>query len=396
MLAFDDTMTMFTTEFLLSDMNSSSPSFDDLGASPNPTDTVMDFGADLLFGSGSDDRIGSQLQSSGSFGYVDQEDCVSGELVNLLTGDDPQDRTDSHVRDDGVHDDGDDEEFAGRSGSEEFLQSNMAAQSDRRDDHDYDHVNQSSGDEDDDGLADQDFGLVPQSRTGRRATVTRDSTSKPVVASTGKRTGLRAQPARKRCFSTSSMTSVDSFTSRTEPSAKKRKPSGSGSMTGKNGKAMSRNAIAARENREKKKAQFRELEEQVEQLQDRNRLLEQERIVDKNSIQQLIKEVSYLRGVVQNTPEISALIRCIRSTPAITNFRTSFGQSLRSKHKIQDENKTPVVSAAAAAASASGKSKLKIPVAKNGGKSGICLHVVNGAVSLEFCSQCSNAAARTK
>ena len=389
MLAFDDEM--FKAEFFLSDPNSSSTSCD-LGSSPNP-EAVMDL-EDLLFGSGID-LIGSHLQTAvSSGGGVDQEDS-DGELADLLTSDDPH-RTDSR-------DENEQMMSTGRSVSEELFPVNTEDRSNRRD-HDYDLKSSADEEEDDDDDDQEDpDDVVPQTRVVRSgqsvAAATRHSGNKLAAAAPdsgagGKRMGLRSQPVRKRCFSTSSTTSLDFAASPTTsrgPAAKKRKPSG-GSHTDK---CMTRNAIAARENRERKKAQFRDMEEQVEQLEEENQRLQNENECKTNAMATLIQEVTYLRGVVSNTPEIAALIQSIRKTPAIKDFRTSFGTSLRSNprgKKIQDENQTPATSLK--------KSLLKNPVSppaskSAGEKSGVCLHVVNGSVSLEICANCSRMAARS-
>lgn len=270
-------------------------------------------------------------------------------------------------------------------------------------------MTRSSADEDDNVYDQEVYDLVPLSRgRGRGAEADYQLVAESVVAAspTAKRSGLRSMP-RKRCFSTSSTAShvslVTPVTSRAGRVVKKRKPSGTGSTASRqrndSDKCMSKNAIMARENRERKKAQFKEMNDRLEQLEEENDQLRHVTECQKNSVAALVKEVTYLRGVLHNTPEISALIQCIRKSPSINDFRTSFGTSLRSKaKKIQDENETPAAASAvvaAAAASATAKSRLKNPLPRNGEKSGVCLHVVNGAVSLEFCAHCSTAAARS-
>lgn len=394
MLAFDDE-TMFKPELLFSDMNCSSASFDDLGASPNDTDNVMDQSLDaLLFGSGSDDLIASQLQSSG------QEDCA-GELADLMTSDDPH-RTDTRADGDDDDDGGDiaaDELFAGRSASRHLYQVNTADRSNRPD---HDYVTRSSADEDDEAFDDEFGTVVPQTRAAGRELVAKKVviTSSPSPAA--KRAGLRSQP-RKRCFSTCSTASqgseVTPVTSRTGQVAKKRKLSGTGSTGSRQregDKCMTKNAIMARENRQKKKEQFREMAERLDYLEEEVEQVRHENACQKSANVKLVEEVTYLRAVLRNSPEISALIQSIRKTPGIKDLRTSLGTSLRSKpKKVQDENQTPPASSTAASSSTTGKSRLNnLLYLKPGEKSGVCLHVVNGAVSLEFCASCSAAATR--
>lgn len=411
MLAFDDEM--FKTEFFLSETNCSSTSFD-LGTSPNP-EAVMDQWTDLLF-DGRMDLIGSHLQNDAGSDDVVQDDS-DGELADLLTSDDPH-RT--------VSRDNDGDELNAESAvtgnvvTEEFIPVFTADRSNRRD-HDY-NVSASDNEEDDDDDDDNgdnsdnddsdgvsvknndyqiDSDFVPQTRSGvKRQAATKSPASKTgssVTPTSGKRTGLRNQPTRKRCFSTSSITSQDLISSR--PSAsKKRKPSGDSAVFRSGAdKCMTRNAIAARENREKKKAIMRQLEDQVEQQQDQiDRLMAEKEVRDK-AMAALAEEVTYLRGVLKNESEIAAVINSIRKAPGITDVRTSFGLNLRSiprPKKIQDENETPVTAA-------SGKSRLKNPAAASAvksagaGKRGVCVHVNNGTVSLEFCAHCSQTSART-
>lgn len=384
MLAFDDEM--FKAELLFSEPNYSSASCD-LGPSPNP-EAVMDLD-ELLLSSGFD-LIDSHFQAAATVSSdvgVDQEDS-DGELAHLQAGYDPH-RTDLRPANDG-----NEQMSTGRSVSEELFPVNTDEYSNRRSDHDYDFRSSADEDEDDD---DQD--VVPQDRIMRLATRSSGAYGKSSAAameSSGKRTGLRPQPVRKRCFSTSSVDSNTSPVTTRTPTAKKRKLSGSGSTISRNGpQCMSRNAIAARENRERKKAQFRELEDKVDRLVEENDRLKQDNECMTQTVTTLLAELKYLKGVVSNAPEIASLIQSIRKAPGIKSVATSLGSNLRSQtrgKKVQDENETPATS---------GKSRLKIPVptATSGkasnDKSGICLHVLNGSVSVEFCAHCSRTAART-
>jgi hypothetical protein len=438
MLAFDSDE-MFKTEFFLSETNSSSTSFD-LGASPNPAEAVMDQWPDLLTGSsdlsgGWDHLIDAHLQTAGSGDEVDQREGGNGELADLLTTSDDPHRTDS--RDDEGH--GLNEFAVTGKVTEECFPVFTADRSNRRE-HDYNLMSAADGDEDvhddddddddneqdghdvnsdSDNDQDMDQEYVPQTRAGRRSQrpaavkslAGRQSKSGTSATPTtgNKRAGLRQQPTRKRCYSTSSITSQDldrlsPGTSGRPSAAKRRKPSGDSAVFKSGGdKCMSRNAIAARENREKKKALMRQLEDQVDQQQEQiDRLVAEKEIRDK-AMAALAEEVSYLRGVLKNESEIATVINSIRKAPGITDFRTSFGLHLRSiprGRKIQDENATPVTTTAAAAAS-SGKCRLKNPAAAAAvkslgtGKRGVCVHVNNGAVSLEFCAHCSQTAARS-
>jgi len=247
-------------------------------------------------------------------------------------------------------------------------------------DHDYnvkEEVDEQDGEEDDDF----DSGI----------------NSSPVTARTGKstavavRSGLRPRTVRKRCYSSSSSLAD-------EDTANKRRRLAPSTSTGKRGqpkmsisdydKSMSKNAIAARENREKKKAYIQGLEDKVAKLERDNKRLVQDKEIQDKRIESLASEVSYLRGILSNVDEISSLIRSVKRTPGISSVTTSFGSNLRSKARGHDnENVRPI------ATSMSGKQPLA--PSTSAPSSGVCLHVRNGNVSLEFCAQCNRAAKKT-
>ncbi|XP_076314605.1 uncharacterized protein LOC143226931, partial [Tachypleus tridentatus] len=76
---------------------------------------------------------------------------------------------------------------------------------------------------------------------------------------------------------------------------------------------LSKNAIAARENRKKKKKYVEQLENSVKKLTKDNEILNQSVKEMREVIVNLTNEVSYLRGVVANIEEISTLIKGIKN-----------------------------------------------------------------------------------
>jgi len=221
---------------------------------------------------------------------------------------------------------------------------------------------------------------------------------------------------RKRCFSSSSFTSGESESSpdvtykpHHAPSGNKRvktnhqvasTSSSRGSVSGRQSvtdsyymdKSMSKNAIAARENREKKKAYIQGLERENAQLKQNERRLKSDIQEKDNTIAALTERVCYLEGVINNKTEIGSLIKSIRNTPGIKSISTSFGSNpiatrgnntrggSRASTSTYDEN------------DASQAWKEQIPPKD---KNGICLHVVNGNLSLEYCPTCSKSAKKS-
>lgn len=150
----------------------------------------------------------------------------------------------------------------------------------------------------------------------------------------------------------------------------------------KTGRHMTKNAIAARENRLKKKAYITGLEQDLNKKSAENkRLHEQVATLTRNNTQ-LVNEVQYLRGVLANVPELSALIRNVSGTPGIKQFGTSFG----GKRKLEDQENVEDGSVRKSARLTASKTNVS--------PAGVCLHVNSGKLSLEFCPTCSNQARR--
>ncbi|KAH7974486.1 hypothetical protein HPB49_015902 [Dermacentor silvarum] len=141
------------------------------------------------------------------------------------------------------------------------------------------------------------------------------------------------------------------------------------------GSCMSKNAIAARENRIKKKLYVNKLERSVRHLSTENATLKRRSQDMNREIEELSEEVQYLRSVLCNVDEISSLVRSIRSArPSLaTNLKN--GYSLK-RERVEGDHDYIGTSG-----------KRRPPVDKKAG--GVCIHVANGAVSLEFCHRCA-------
>ena len=130
-----------------------------------------------------------------------------------------------------------------------------------------------------------------------------------------------------------------------------------------------KNAIAARQNRIKKKKYVVDLEEECSQLKTENVILKTKCHEFQTKASKLQAEVQYLKSVLANDSVLASLISNIPKAPEV-KLTSSFRK--RSRECSDSEN----------------TKKQKIQ-ASNGG---ICLHVTKDVVSLEFCSDCSKQA----
>lgn len=147
-------------------------------------------------------------------------------------------------------------------------------------------------------------------------------------------------------------------------------------------KCMSRNAIAARENREKKKAYVNDMEKRLRSAEDelKKKNIQVSGLIRAN--EDLEQQVRYLKGILANESTIGDLIRHMSSAKHIELVGTQFVsteartdskadvKSIRKSHRIASKSETP-----------SGQADRQT--------SGICFHIHNSKVSLELCSKCS-------
>ncbi|GFN96585.1 Creb/atf bzip transcription factor [Plakobranchus ocellatus] len=98
------------------------------------------------------------------------------------------------------------------------------------------------------------------------------------------------------------------------------------------GDPNSKNAIAARDNRLKKKKYIADLENTVRELQSENDQLRKETEIKKQSMISLQLEVQYLKNVIANQSTLSALLKSVSQTPGI-NLSASISQPSASQHQ---------------------------------------------------------------
>ncbi|KAL3873351.1 hypothetical protein ACJMK2_036482 [Sinanodonta woodiana] len=204
---------------------------------------------------------------------------------------------------------------------------------------------------------------------------------------------------------------------------------------GKRKLCNSRNAVMARENRERKKKHLQTLETNIKYLTEENKKLKECSATQKEKIDSLQNEVVYLRSVLANESSLSSVLNRIVNVPGL-KFSTSFCAENNSKSastvtpsassrkkgsgtksescpsdQKKDKNRTitddgPSLSCKRTrfergnASSSEGYSK-ENDIPKNEGEKcssvtsgGVCLHVSNNNVSLEFCPFCASNAVR--
>ena len=164
-----------------------------------------------------------------------------------------------------------------------------------------------------------------------------------------------------------------------------------------------RNAIAARENRQKKKKYVEGLENDVAKLKEENKTLKTRNESMSKIVIKLSDEVKYLRSVLANESTISLLLKSVATTPGIS-LTSSLTQSSGRKGEETDRESTnrkegeqQYVTRSRkrqSDAQQSGDVVDAAPSKKSRGTTpgGVCLHVNNGKVSLELCAKCEKKA----
>lgn len=174
---------------------------------------------------------------------------------------------------------------------------------------------------------------------------------------------------------------------------------------------MNKNAVAARHNRQKKKHYMKTLEQKCETLSSKNFALKAMVESKDKQLKSMAQEIEYLRNVLANQTGLSALLKNIQQTSGL-NFGTSFtlkdsvtSQMCRKRSVEQDHSsaesclnsaKRQMTDNHASSESSSQAfegppTPCASPEPKTSG--GVCLHVSNNNVSLEFCAACASSAA---
>ncbi|XP_076099200.1 uncharacterized protein LOC143068786 [Mytilus galloprovincialis] len=203
---------------------------------------------------------------------------------------------------------------------------------------------------------------------------------------------------------------------------------------------MSKNAILARENRQKKKEYVTNLEASVEKLHVQNSNLMSKMGTMESEMSDLVAEVEYLKGVIANQSTLSKLIGSVCSTPGVrfyssfnvnnncptnvskdendnTNLRKRKSSVFDGSRENQENVESPTVKKVVrrstrniSCSNSVGNSETQEKTSKENTENqenktiinsenlmnGICLHVAGDAVSLEFCATCSKMATNTK
>lgn len=205
-----------------------------------------------------------------------------------------------------------------------------------------------------------------------------ETLEEPTIASSRPR---RQVTTKKRYASSSSIGSLEVR----ENIVKRIKSSGSDAGSQYNDKSMSRNAVAARENRQKKKEYISKLEASYDQVRKEYSSLKKDYGEMSTNCSELQDRVAYLEAIIANSGPLASLIKTVQTAPGFKQVTASIGGNPRSapesshntrKRKINDENAEELV----ARKSARGA---KPP------NPGICLHVADGSMSVEFCQHCS-------
>lgn len=153
---------------------------------------------------------------------------------------------------------------------------------------------------------------------------------------------------------------------------------------GFNKKCMTRNAIAARENREKKKEYVKGLEKDLSVVKKELVVMSANMCSLTKRYKDLESENEYFKNIVANLPQIESLVHHMKSAPNVELLGTSLcstndclaNTSKMSLHSNFDSNSVRKSNRIAA----------KIE------SSGICIHIKNtNQMSLEFCNKCSDA-----
>jgi len=177
------------------------------------------------------------------------------------------------------------------------------------------------------------------------------------------------------------------------------------SCRGKMQRIMSKNAILARENREKKKHYISNLEMSVIELTEQNRQLQLSCSSMKTNVIDLEQEVSYLRSVIVNQSALAVLLKnipsCISSVDGDSRGAIGRDQQLTSSSMWEQKNLASCTTSTRADENYlvdHDYTRPQFPIQEhhpNTSTAGVCLHVAGGMVTFELCSQCNERAQRS-
>ena len=167
------------------------------------------------------------------------------------------------------------------------------------------------------------------------------------------------------------------------------------SKTLENVERNKKNAENAREHRKKKKSYVLGLEKEVEQLRAEKNVLTGKTFRLEVRVDELQEEVDYLKSILANQSMLSKLLESLSMTPGIS-LSTSFCSSRQNTlEELEDGKENTLATRSRKRACNSQKSAQQGVTHKRSrktGSGGICLHVKENKVSLEFCRICSKTA----
>ncbi|KAK7863462.1 hypothetical protein R5R35_010500 [Gryllus longicercus] len=172
-------------------------------------------------------------------------------------------------------------------------------------------------------------------------------------------------------------------------------------MPRKRANCVSKNALMARANRMKKKQYLEDLEKKLQELSEENEKLKLQVKKNNEIAQKQTEEVKYLKGVLANAPEISTLLKCVRqrSSLPVTSSINKFSDTYTLKESPFDLD-DPLLSSCDLESFKElpdtdfltqdlADKTLDVLEGSSSTNVGICLHVAQQRVSLEFCPTCS-------
>ena len=156
-----------------------------------------------------------------------------------------------------------------------------------------------------------------------------------------------------------------------------------------------RNAIAARENRQKKKKYVEGLENDVAELKEENKTLKTRNESMATMIRKLSDEVKYLRSVLANESTISLLLKSVASAPGISLSSSLIQSSGSEENEKENEKEVERQYATRSKKRRSDDETTPSKRTRSSASGGVCLHVNNGKVSLELCAKCERKATQS-
>lgn len=163
--------------------------------------------------------------------------------------------------------------------------------------------------------------------------------------------------------------------------------------------SMTKAALAAREQRQKKKNYVKTLEETVQSLKEENAALKKSSVQLSKSINELSNEVKYLKSVLANESTLSSLLA---NLPLVSNSSSlaiplnSSGRKRKHFKRVETSDDDSEIDVESTPKKASKHDHsygcLQQQKKKNVGEqsAGICLHLTNNHVSVEFCPTCNS------